>query len=178
MGYRAGEGSGICCVLGMGALLEHPYCIISFTRDNFQSQRGPRDPQTPSPGLGGSRGSTSSLHSSPSPAQLSPFLGKLCLVRNLQCSSSSRMGGLSHWTAEKIYEVLKWNSLERAQEWFDLCPRSFIHRNAGLQGHGHKEGEQCQQLPSCLGVISTPLPLQNDDENQFPNLRVCCFFFP
>lgn len=153
---------------------------LSPLLETFSNSRGAQETLKPPWSWGcGSRGCTRPLSPLTHPTQPSsaPFWEKLWLTRNLQCSSSSGMGGLSHWTAE-IYEVHKWSSLERAQEWFELCPRSFIHRNAGLQGHGHKEGEQCQRPPSCLGVISTLLPLRNDDENQFPNLRVCWVFFP
>ena len=36
-------------------------------------------------------------------------------------------------------------------------------------------GEQCQRLPFWLVVINSSLSLQNDDENQFPNLRFSFF---
>lgn len=122
----------------MGAFLEHPYHLISFTRDIFQFLRGPRNPQTP-PGLGlwflGQQ-QLPVTPCSPNSAQLSPFLGKA--LEEFAAQLLQRDGRLSHWTADKIYEVHKWSSLETAQEWFELCPRSFIRRNAGLQGHGHK----------------------------------------
>lgn len=38
------------------------------------------------------------------------------------------------------------------------------------------QGEQCQRLPFWLVVINSSLFPQNDDENQFPNLRDFFFF--
>lgn len=152
MGYRAGEGSGICSVLGIGAFLAIPIALSPLL-ETFSNSRGVQETLKPHPpGLGlWLLGQQQPLSPLAHPTQLSPFLGKLWLVRNLQCSSSSRMGGLSHWTAEKIYEVHKWNSLERAQEWFDLCPRSFIHGNAGPWS---QRGEQC--LPWCHQHFAPP----------------------
>lgn len=122
-------------------------------------------------------GSTSSLSPLAHPTQPSsaPFWEKLW--RNLQRSSSSGMGGYPIGQLTRFMRSINGALWRQPRNGLSSAPGPSSAEMQDCRAMATK-GERCQLLPSCLGVISTLLPLRIDDENQFPNLRVCCVFSP
>lgn len=117
----------------------------------------------------------------PGSAPLAPFWETLQPMRNLQYSFSTGTGMLSCWTALRLRRFMGsitealWreprNGLRSAPG--PAFTREISYPKAACTAMS-SWGEQCQRLPFWLVVINSPLSLQNDDENQFPNSG---FFF-
>lgn len=122
----------------------------------------------------------------PGSAPTRPFLGSAPADEEFAIPLLQRDGSviaLGSTSAGKIDGVHSRSSLERAQDQPQLCPRSCVRREisypAGASAASSR-GKRCQRLPFWLVVINSSLSLQNDDENQFPNLfyfAVVSFYF-
>lgn len=122
----------------------------------------------------------------PGSAPTRPFLGSAPADEEFAILLLQRDGSviaLGSTSAGKIDGVHSRSSLERAQDQPQLCPRSCVCREisypAGASAASSR-GKRCQRLPFWLVVINSSLSLQNDDENQFPNLFyfvVVSFYF-
>lgn len=118
----------------------------------------------------------------PGSAPTRPFLGSAPADEEFAIPLLQRDGSviaLGSTSAGKIDGVHSRSSLERAQDQPQLCPRSCVRREisypAGASATSSR-GKRCQRLPFWLVVINSSLSLQNDDENQFPNLFYLLLF--